>query len=73
MAKMKLGKHIMEVFVHEFEGKNEDDLYSIFENRTRKHAANAVLLASASDELIKFAGTGRRQGREDAGPLKKSK
>ncbi|MCX8195189.1 MAG: riboflavin synthase [Candidatus Micrarchaeota archaeon] len=69
MAKMKLGKHIVEVFVHEFEGKDDKDLYSIFEDRTRKHAVNAVLLASNPAELSKFAGMGKRQGRADAGPL----
>jgi len=69
LAKMKLGKHIVEVFVHEFEGKDEKDLYSIFEDRTRKHAVNAVLLASNPSELSKFAGMGKRQGRADAGPL----
>jgi riboflavin synthase len=71
MAKMKLGKHIVEVFVHEFEGKDKADLYSIFENRARKHAVNAVLLAADPEELQKFAGTGKRQGRQDAGPIKR--
>ncbi len=69
MAKMLLKKHIVEVFVHEFEGKDEADLRSIFENRARKHAVNAVLLVSKPDELVKFAGKGIRQGRKDAGPL----
>ncbi|MFA6489164.1 MAG: riboflavin synthase [Candidatus Micrarchaeia archaeon] len=70
LAKMQLKKHIIEVFVHEWEGKDEPDLYSIFEDRTRKHAVNAVLLATAPEELVKFAGKGKRQGRTDAGPLK---
>jgi len=70
IAKMKLGKHIVEVFVHEDEGKDEADLLSIFEDRTRKHAANAFLLASNPTELLKFAGKGKRQGRADAGPIK---
>ncbi len=73
MAKLQMKKHIVEVFVHEFEGKGEQDLYSIFENRTRKHAINAVLLASAPDELAKSAGTGKRQGRGDAGPINSKK
>ena len=71
MAKMKLSKHIVEVFVHEAEGRGEADLYSIFENRTRKHAMNAFLLIYDSATLTKFAGKGKRQGREDAGPLNK--
>lgn len=69
LAKLQMKKHVVEVFVHEFEGKGEQDLYSIFENRTRKHAVNAVLLASAPQELQKLAGMGKRQGREDAGPI----
>lgn len=71
MAKMKLEKHIIEVFVHEDEGKDEADLYSIFEDRARKHAVNAVLLATKPSELSKFAGKGKRQGRHDAGPIRK--
>ncbi|VVC00044.1 Riboflavin synthase [uncultured archaeon] len=71
MAKMKLEKHIIEVFVHEDEGKDEQDLYSIFEDRTRKHAVNAVLLATKPDELSAFAGKGKRQGRKDAGEIKR--
>lgn len=70
MAKMKLGKHIIEVFVHEDEGTDESDLHSIFEDRTRKHAINAVLLATKPQELSAFAGKGKRQGRQDAGPIK---
>jgi len=72
MAKMKLGKHIIEVFVHEDEGKDEQDLYSIFENRTRKHAVNAALLAAGGNPLASFAGKGKRQGRQDAGPIKRN-
>jgi riboflavin synthase len=72
LAKMQLKKHIIEVFVHENEGKDERDLLSIFEDRTRKHALNAVLLAASPKELVKFAGKGKRQGRQDAGPLSES-
>ena len=71
MAKMKLGKHIIEVFVHEDEAKGEQDLYSIFENRTRKHAVNAALLAMGGNPLSGFAGKGKRQGRSDAGPIRR--
>ncbi|MCX6772153.1 MAG: riboflavin synthase [Candidatus Micrarchaeota archaeon] len=71
MAKMKLEKHIIEVFVHEDEGKSEQDLYSIFENRTRKHAVNAALLAQGGNPLADFAGKGKRQGRKDAGSINK--
>ena len=70
MAKLQLSKHIVEVFVHEFEGKDEATCYSIFENRTRKHAVNAVLLASDPAALAKFAGNGKEAGQGDAGRIK---
>lgn len=71
MAKMQLKKHIIEVFVFAQEGKGEQDLYSIFEDRTRKHAVNAALLVTNPSALEKMAGKGKRQGRSDAGPLSK--
>jgi riboflavin synthase len=72
-AKLQIEKHIIEVFVHEWEGKDETDLYSIFEDRTRKHAINAVLLATNPKELVKFAGKGKRQGKADVGSLSKAR
>lgn len=71
MAKMQLKKHILEVFVFAQEGKDEEDLYSIFEDRTRKHAVNAALLATNPAALEKMAGLGKRQGRADSGPILK--
>jgi len=68
-AQLLTNKHIIEVFIHEDEGKSEKDLYSICENRARKHAHNAVWLVGHPEILAKRAGTGRRQGREDAGPI----
>ena len=71
MAKMQLKKHILEVFVFAQEGKDEADLYSIFEDRTRKHAVNAALLATNPAALERMAGMGKRQGRKDSGPISK--
>ncbi|VVB58427.1 Riboflavin synthase [Candidatus Anstonella stagnisolia] len=68
-AKLMLGKHIIEVFVHEDEGKDEADLLSIFEDRSRKHAINAVLIATNQSELTKMAGKGLRQGRQSVGRI----
>jgi len=68
-AKLMTNKHIVEVFVHEDEGKNEKDLGSIFEDRARKHAINAVLLATNQQELTKYAGLGLRQGRMHVGKI----
>ena len=69
-AKLLTNKHIVEVFVHECEAKDERELYSICEDRARKHARNAVILARGSKELMNFAGKGLRQGRKNVGPLK---
>lgn len=69
MAKMQLRKHIIEVFVFAHEAKDEADLYSIFEDRTRKHAVNAALLVTNPAALQKMAGMGKRQGRKDAGAI----
>src|SRR3989338_8003240 len=35
-------KHILEVFVHMDEAKNDKELFSIAKNRTHKHALNAL-------------------------------
>ena len=72
MAKMQLKKHILEVFVFAQEGKDEADLYSIFEDRTRKHAVNAALLITNPSALEKMAGMGKRQGRQDSGQIKRN-
>ncbi len=68
-AKLLTNKHIIEVFVHENEAWNEEELRSIFEQRIRKHAHNAVLIASDPQALIVKAGKGIRQGKESEGIL----
>jgi riboflavin synthase len=69
-AKLLTNKHIIEVFVHENEAWNEKELLEIFENRTRKHVHNAVVLAQNPKHLTQFAGQGVRQGKEDEGEIK---
>lgn len=64
------GKHILEVFVHMDEAKDEKELAGICEDRARKHAQNALWLLFNQKTMQKRAGTGRRQGRPDDGPLK---
>ncbi len=64
------GKHILEVFVHMDEAKNEKELASICENRARKHAQNALMLLFDQKQMQRRAGTGRRQGKDDEGPIK---
>jgi len=63
--------HIIEVFVHEDEAKDDRELAWLMEQRTREHAVNAVKLVLHPKELERLAGTGQRQGFEDAGPARK--
>ncbi|MDE1824464.1 MAG: riboflavin synthase [Candidatus Micrarchaeota archaeon] len=63
-------KHILEVFVHMDEAKNDKELASICEDRARKHAENVLMLLFDQKKLQGRAGTGRRQGKEDEGPLR---
>ena len=63
-------KHIIEVFVHEDEGNNENDIAWLADNRAREHALNLIDLLFKPEKLLKKAGKGLRQGFEDAGPLK---
>jgi len=62
-------KHIIEVFVHEDEAKDEKELAWVTENRVRKHAKNVLDLIFKPENLLKKAGKGIRQGFEDAGPI----
>lgn len=68
-AKLLTGKHIIEVFVHENEAWSEKEFFEICDNRTRKHAHNAVLLVTNPEKLIESAGKGVRQGKEDEGTV----
>ena len=63
--------HIIEVFVHEDEAKDENELAWLAGQRTREHAVNAVKLILHPKELEREAGTGRRQGFADAGPARR--
>lgn len=63
-------RHIIEVFVHEDEAKNDKELAWLAERRAREHAVNAYDLLFRPERLTKMAGTGQRQGFEDAGGIK---
>ena len=69
-AQLMTNKHILEVFVHMDEAKSEKEVYRITKNRAEKHALNALALLKGKTELTKHAGMGRRQGKEDEGPIK---
>jgi len=70
LTQLLTNHHIIEVFVHEDEAKDDAELAWLAENRTREHAENAVKLILRPQELVKEAGTGQRQGFEDAGPAR---
>lgn len=63
-------KHIIEVFVHMDEAGNDKELAAICKDRARKHAQNALMLLFDKSTLLRRAGTGRRQGKPDEGPLR---
>jgi len=69
LAQLMTNKHIIEVFVHEDEAKDEKELLMITENRVREHVRNAVDLLLNPKRLQKLAGTGQRQGFPDVGPI----
>ncbi|MDG6228903.1 MAG: riboflavin synthase [Candidatus Thermoplasmatota archaeon] len=68
-VQLMCNKHIIEVFVHEDEAKNDKELSFLAENRTREHAQNVIDLLFHQDKLQKYAGKGLRQGFVDAGPV----
>ena len=63
-------KHIIEVFVHEDEAKNEKELAWLTDRRGREHALNVLNLLFKPENLTKNAGKGLRQGFEDAGIIR---
>ena len=64
------GKHVLVVFVHEDEAKDEKELAWLADRRAREHAEKAYYLIFDPDHLQKYAGKGLRQGFEDVGPVK---
>lgn len=62
--------HIIEVFVHEDEAKDDKILAELAGRRTREHVQNVIKLLLKPKLLEKDAGMGKRQGSEDAGPLR---
>jgi len=71
LCQLMTNRHIIEVFVHADEAKDDNELAWLAERRTREHAVNAIKLVLYPRELEKEAGTGQRQGFEDAGPARR--
>ncbi len=69
-VQLMTNKHIVEVFVHEDEAKDEKELAWLAERRAREHAVNAYDLLFGPERLQKSAGKGLRQGFEDVGPAR---
>ena len=69
-AQLMTNKHILEVFIHEDEGKDNKHLYELTYNRTYDHAINALELLEGKEALSKNAGKGIRQGSKNAGKLR---
>lgn len=61
-VQLMTGKHIVEVFVHADEAKNEKELAWLAERRAKEHAVNAYDLLFRPERLTKKAGKGSRQG-----------
>ena len=68
-AQLMTNTHILEVFVHEDEGYDENDLKQLAYNRATQHADNLVKMLFKPEQMKKEAGTGVREGRENKGPL----
>ena len=69
-AQLMTNTHIIEVFVHEDEGKDETEVAWLMERRTREHALNVIKLLFNKEQLQREAGSGQRQGFADVGPIK---
>jgi len=69
MLQVQTGVHVIEVFVHEDEADSDEQLRWLAEQRSREHAVNVVNLLFHPDRLRRQAGTGQREGYEDAPSL----
>lgn len=72
MAQLMTNKHVIEVFVHEDETADESTLAWLAEQRTVEHVRNVLDLLYRPERLTQRAGTGQRQGFDDAGPIEGS-
>ena len=69
-AQLLTNTHIIEVFVHEDEARDDKELAELAVKRTYEHALNVYKLLFKPSSLEKEAGKGQREGFEDADPLK---
>ncbi len=69
ITQLLVNRHIIEVFVHEDEAKDEKELVWLAGKRAREHARNVIDLLYNPDNLMRNAGRGLREGFEDAGSI----
>lgn len=69
-AQLMTNKHIIVVFVHTNEVKDEKELYQICKRRSYDHTINALKLLDGPIALTKMAGKGIRQGFANEGEIK---
>ncbi|NLI62054.1 MAG: riboflavin synthase [Methanosarcinaceae archaeon] len=69
-AQLMTNKHIIEVFVHEDEANDEKTLAYLMNKRARDHAKNVIDMLFNPEKMKNNAGTGKREGFEDAGPVR---
>ena len=65
--------HVIEVFVHEDEARDEKELAWLMDRRSREHAVNAYDLIFRPEALRRNAGKGLRQGYEDVGSIEEGR
>jgi riboflavin synthase len=70
LVQLMTNTHVIEVFVHEDEAKDEAELAWLMKKRTCEHAQNVLKLLFRQEQLQREAGTGQRQGFADIGPIK---
>jgi riboflavin synthase len=68
-AQLMTNTHILEVFVHEDEAEGKE-LAILCENRAKEHAQNLIRMMLHPEKMTRRAGTGQREGFDDAGSLK---
>lgn len=66
LAQLMTNTHVLGVFVHETEAKNDRQLRGIMRDRTIKHSKNAVDMLFNKEKIRANAGHGKRQGHKDA-------
>ncbi len=69
-AQLLTSTHIIEVFVYEDEIEGEKELAWLADRRAREHAQNVIKMLFKPREMEREAGMGKREGFEDAGPLR---